>query len=134
MAEGVATREQSLEALKAELAGIDGAIEDAAVQEDSESFLSLTMRREALPRLIREARANPVRERVERLEAELEALEDERQRVLDGDFEVPENRRGDLDALMLRNQRLGSITQQSSRIGHHLEQARVELRQIEGSA
>jgi len=127
-----ATVAVSLTGLQAELAGIDSAIEDAAEARNQEEFLTLLMRKAALPKLIRDERARPVRERVERLEGQLEDLEAERQRVLAEDFSVPPERRTDLTETLLRNQKLSGITtRSSSRVGHHLDQARRELTLVE---
>ena len=116
------------EQLERVLVEIDSLIEAAAAARDRERFLDLLMRERALPAEIRRAKAAPIRERIIQLEAELEALEDERQRVLGEEHEVPPHQHGTVTPAMMRNQRLGAITARSSRISRELKEARESLR------
>lgn len=120
------------EDLERELAELDSLIERAAVDEDVVEFLRLEMRRAAIPALIRQARAAPVREELEALEAELEALEEEAERVRSGPApEVAAGQRGHVTPAMMRNQQLAGITDQASSLGQRVKARRRELEVIE---
>ncbi len=123
---------ESVEVLEAELAGIGAEIEEAAVLEAASEWLRLSQRKDALPALIREAKAAPLRREVERLERELEALDQEMRRARQGPPPpVPEAMRGSVTPAMVRNQRIGGITAQASRAGKELVAAREQLARIE---
>lgn len=117
----------TVEQLVEEQSLIAGRIEDAARREDAASWIRLTMRRDALPGTIAELRARPIREEVERLEAELADLERQRQSALAEEPEVPAAMRGGVTPTMVRNQRLSSITSRASRVGKELDLRRTEL-------
>ena len=117
--------------LEDELRRIGGLIERAAVNEDFVEWSRLAMRREALPSLVREARAQPVRREIEGLEEELEALEEQRQRVLEEEPTVPAGMRGYVTPSMMRNRLLGGVSNQASAVGKELDEARRRLASIE---
>ena len=124
----------TIEELREQLAGIDALIESAAVDEDYVSWSELRMRKDALPALIRRAEAEPVRQEIARLEAELAASDEELLRARSEPVEVPPERRRDLTVAMLRNQRLGGITSRMSRLGKNLDERRKELALLESGA
>jgi hypothetical protein len=119
-----------VESLVEELAKIDALIEAAAVGDDMEAFIRLQMRERAIPLLIREAKARPIREQVARLEAELEEIEHSRQAALREEPEVPAAMRGSVTVPMLKNRKLSGISAQAMRVGRDLDQARRELERI----
>ena len=117
--------------LEDELRRIGGLIERAALAEDFKGWARLAMRRDALPSLVREARAQPVRREIEGLEEELEVLEEQRQRVLDEEPTVPAGMRGHVTPSMVRNRLLGGVSNQASAVGKELDEARRRLASIE---
>jgi chromosome segregation ATPase len=114
-----------------ELRSIVARIEDAAVDGDAGEWLRLSMRRDALPRLITEAKAAPIRAEIARLEAELEDLEEQRKAALREKPEVPPHQRGTVTPMMVRNSKLGGIVARLSAVGRELDERRQELEQIE---
>lgn len=121
-----------VEELQAELHGIDAQLEAAALAEDQRAFVSLSMRKVALPYVIREARARPVREEVQRLEQELAALDDELRRAKDEPApQVPVGQRGRINPAMAKNSRLANIANRASSIGRQLRLKRRELQRLE---
>ncbi len=121
-----------IEQLERELGRLDERAEEAALEEDAGEFLRLAMRRVAIPALIREARAAPVRREIERLEEELAALEAESKHVREQPQPtVPAGRRQHVTPAMLRNAELGSITARAIRLGGELKAKQQELAQIE---
>lgn len=119
----------TLAQLEEELGAIDVLVEEAAVQEDPEMFVHLSMRRAALPALIRQERAAPLRAQLERLNEELEALDEEMERARTEDPpEVPAGMAGTITRGMMRNRRLGGIV---SRQGRSAKERKHVMRQIE---
>lgn len=127
--------DRGLEELTRELVELDGQIEAAAVEEDLEAFIRLRMRQAALPALIRDARAEPIRGEVEQLEGELERLDAEAEYVREAPApEVPERHRGHVTPLMLRNRALAGVLQRQHDVGKDLAAARRELASIEAES
>ncbi len=124
---------ERIELLEEELRRIGAEIEEAATAGDAGEWIRLGMRRDALPRLIREAKAEPIREEVERLEAELEAADREMVRAREEPPpEVPAMLRGQQTPALLRNARLGGIRARQSAACRELAAARATLAEIEG--
>lgn len=105
-------------------------IEEAASREDTQEWIKLSMRRDALPSMIDGLRAQPIREEIGRLEAELEALEQERLRVLNEEHEVPDAMRGSVTAVMVKNRKLSGIASRSARVGKELDLRQTELENL----
>lgn len=122
----------AVEKLEYELRRIDELIEAAAVEKDVPEWTKLRMRRDALPRLMAEAKAAPIHEQIARLQEELEDLERDRQRTLEEPAPVvPDSQRGSVTGLMLRNGKLSGIAAQMSRVGRELDQCRRALVRVE---
>lgn len=120
-----------IEQLEAELAGLNALIEAAAVQQDGEEYVRLSMRRSALPYLLREAKVAPIRDDIRRLEEVAANLETERQRIqTEPPPEVPPGRRGHITPVMVKNARLKGVIDQQSSISRELKEKRRELEQI----
>ncbi len=103
-------RRQTVDELRDELAGIGARIERAAAEEDAVGWMELRMRADALPRLIRDARLRPLEERLRRLDGELEALADERERVMTSEPpEPPASSHGAITKPMMRQRLLEGI-------------------------
>lgn len=123
----------TVEQLQAEAARMDAKIEAAAVAEDEAAFVRLQMRAVALPFLIRQAKAEAVREELARIEAELTAVEEESRRVWEGPApEVPAKLRGQQTPAMLRNRQLGGLADRSRALGRELREKARELEDLEG--
>ncbi len=119
-----------IEQLEVELAGLNTRIEAAAVQQDGEEYLRLSMRQVALPYLIREETAAPIRDDICRLEEVLAELEVERQRIqAEPPPEVPSARRGYVTPIMARNVQLKGIIDQERSLSIELNRKRRELEQ-----
>lgn len=107
---GTTTTTKSVEELKSELARIGALVELAAVREDVLEFDRLTMRERALPLLIRRARTAPHRERLERLDAELDGLVEDRGRAMTEEPpEAPAAMQGTVTPHMVRQRLLDGI-------------------------
>lgn len=123
---------EKIEQLVEEYNRLDEEIATAAVAEDATEWIRLRMRKDALPSMIAEAKARPIRKEVQRLEEELERLESERQAALAAPLpQVPAAQRGTVTGLMRRNQELSGITSRTSMVGKELDERRRQLAQIE---
>lgn len=123
----------TVEQLQAEAARMDARIEAAAVAEDEAAFVRLQMRAVALPFLIRQAKAEAVREELARIEAELTAVEEESRRVWEGPAsEVPANLRGQQTPIMLKNRLLGGLADRSRSLSAELREKARELEELGG--
>ena len=121
---------ETVEELLHEEGLIEGRIEDAAIRGDVALWIRLTMRKDAIPRLLAEVRAQPIREEVEQLEAELADLERQRQRALAEEPEVPAAMRSGVTPTMVRQRKLSGITSLSSQVGKDLDLRRTELENL----
>jgi hypothetical protein len=129
--EEVAMTYQTAEHLQDELGQIASRIESAAMDEDVIEWNRLAMRRDALPGLIRQARAEPVHQEIDHLNAELDTLAEEELRAREGPVEVSTERRHNLTDGMVTNRLLSSITNRSRRVGRELRAAQGRLAEIE---
>lgn len=121
-----------IDRLREELEGIDTHIEDAALKKDGDEFVRLSMRKIAIPVLIREERAEPMRERMRQLEEELDALEEELRQVQEAEPPpVPAGRVGHMNPAMAKSARISGIASRSSSLSRELKQARRELAELE---
>lgn len=119
----------NVEALQLELAGIGARIERAAADDDVVSWMELRMRADALPLLIRDARTAPLKDRLARLEAEIDAAVEELERAQDEPYpEVPPHMKGRVTAGQLHQARLQSI---AGRQREASRERREVLRKIE---
>lgn len=100
----------SVDELRAELAGIGARVERAAAADDVVGWMEARMRADALPLLVREARTAPLRDRLARVEAEIDAAVEELRRAQDEPYpEVPHHMRGQVSAGQLHQSRLQNI-------------------------
>ena len=90
------------------------------------------MRRDALPALLRQARAQPIRAEIVRLEDELESLDEELARVQKGPMpEVPKMQRGHLTSAMMQRTRIGGVHARMTNVGREIREARSRLAELE---
>ena len=110
--------ETNVDELRGELAGIGARIERAAAEDDVVGWMELRMRADALPLLIRDAQAKPLREKLERLDAESDRLIEERERALiEEPPAAPAEMRGTVTPHMMRAQVLDGINRRESSVG-----------------
>jgi hypothetical protein len=121
-----------VEDLRAELAGIDGEIRAAAMDEDVSGWLKLSMRRDRLPGLISAERTRPLLAEIARVAEQIEALGEERDRVkAEPPPEVPPGERGRLSPEMAKQARIGAITARELELGRRFKELRRRLAAIE---
>jgi len=124
--------EANVDALRDELEGIGRLVEEAAAREDVLEFDRLTMRERALPKLIRDARIAPLRDRLRRVEAELDALVEERRRALDEEPpEAPAAMHGTVTPLMMRQRVLDGIASRERAASQERRELLAKIAEIE---
>ena len=124
-----------MNALLTEQSGIWAKVERAAVEEDMGSWLDHRMRADALPRLIKEARARPLKERLASVEAELDAAVEELERAQHEPHpEVPPHLRGGVSPVQLHQARLQNIAGRQASAGKDRRRLLAQIAEIEGSA
>jgi uncharacterized small protein (DUF1192 family) len=129
------TTRNNVDELRAELAALGARIERAAAEEDTVSWLELRMRGDALPMLIREARARPLKERLGRLDDELMRLVSERERLMaEEPPEPPASMRGTISKQMMRQRLLDEINGREGRASAERREALNRIAAIEGPA
>lgn len=122
----------NVDALLAEQSGIRAKIERAALEEDTVSWLELRMRADGLPRLIKDARTAPLRERLTRLEEELDALVAERERALSEEPPAaPVGMRG-ITVHMRRAQVLEGVNGRERQASQERKEVLAQMAAIEG--
>lgn len=118
--------------MEAELTRSGEQVEAAAVEGDVEGFVRRLMRQRALPRLIREAKAEPVRRKLAELESEAAAMDEAVRRVREEPYPVvPPGMRGHVTPRMAHDARLQEAVGRQRAIGEELKAHRRLLAQIE---
>lgn len=118
--------------LGAEQAGLRARIERAAADDDVVGWMELRMRADALPLLIRAARSAPLRERLARLEAELDGLVGEREKAMwEEPPPAPPGMRGTVTVHMRRQRILDGINGRERRASEERRKLLAQVSEIE---
>lgn len=127
-----ATTTETLHDLKAELSGIRSRVEQAAAADDVVSWMEARMREDALPLLLRAARTAPLKERLARLDAEMDRLVEEREKAMwEEPPPAPASMRGTVTKHMRRQRILDGLAARESQASRERRDVLKAIESIE---